>query len=123
MSLVFTRPINVSKSSHCKDRQRTRFIADDEIDFACSFGTRVRLEEAVVFSVLQKDIPEWLDQTWAARVKGLTVITSAYDSTVLTAYRAYRNTSGHRALKKHCLTGLHRLDTREWHQPKIGGRQ
>ena len=84
------------KSLHSVNRQRTRRISDDEIDYAIRFGTRIKACGVIYYHVLSKDLISMLDAAWSSRVHGVTVVVSS-DGVVLTTYRS---PGAYRSLKK-----------------------
>jgi len=100
-----TRPTNLSKTAHCAERQGTRHITDDQIDFACAYGSRLRIPGAVIYHVLRKDLPRWVDDRQARKLHGVTLVVSP-DGALMTTYRA---PGAYRELKKRGQSAKHRF--------------
>ena len=94
---AFVPPVTVSATDHARERQRRRGITDDQLDLTLHYGTRLYAQGAVFYYLRLRDVPRWVGDDYAARVRG-TVAVVSHDGAILTTYR---NPKALRRLKKH----------------------
>ena len=103
---AFAPPTVLSATDHARERQRRRGVSDDQLELTLHYGTRLYAQGAVFYYLRLRDVPHWVGDDYAARVRG-TVAVVSHDGAILTTYR---NPKALRRLKKHPRRGT-RHDT------------
>lgn len=80
--------INVSRTTHAVQRQRTRFIDDEQLEAAVQYGHALHHKGKVTYCLLKDDLPDWMPAELAKQYDGTTVITEN-GVTVVTIYKDY----------------------------------
>ena len=84
------RPLDIAdliRSAHAAERQDERCLPDYQVEFALRWGTRLRRNGATFYHVRRRDLPVWLDERYARRFYGTTLVVA--NGVLVTAYRRW----------------------------------